>query len=415
VSLTDNGGPVDPIAETQRFFDGDESYVTVTICCRAAPNPRGSYQAGGSSLLGPEGAAWEEVAEDPYLASVTDPPILIVSYQIDEEDEIDLQMRYTSTEPYATQSTPSNSLGGHPSSNRIYQRTRLADHINTTETSIPYSGTYPLTTTSGIAQVGPEVLSYTSVDTSDLELDSATRGVSPGKAFPATTDFQSERIHYLEADKLFDNTPTGSTQMRCVAVMNASTGYSHGTDKSPVSTRIHLVQNSSDNVSIDVGIEVPNHDVHYGIVSEGVSGTTLVDASSFSSLATGYFNGSSVEVSGTTALIVSFAVDVDGRATFVLDQSVSAVAGAQFRVNPAPSQTISNETSEPGSASGRFLGFLGEGGSNTINYGGIREHGSSFDPHDVFYLWVKRTLTENVLSSTETGAVVILEFIDPRL
>jgi hypothetical protein len=307
------------------------------------------------------------------------------------------------------------SLGGHPSSNQIYNRTKLGDHINVTETSIPYTGTYPLTSTSGLAQVGPEVFSYSSVDTTDSELDAATRGVSPGKSFPATTDFQSDRIHYLEVDKLFDNTPTGTSQMRCIAIINASTDYSHGTDKSLVSTRIHLVQNSSDDVSVDVGIEVPKHDVHYGIVAEGASGTTLIDSSSFSSFATGYFTGSSVQISGTTALITSFAVDADGRATFVLDQAVSAVAGTQFIVNPAPSQTISNETSEPGSAEGRFLGFLGSGGSNIINYGGIRENGDSFEPNDVFYLWIKRTLSDNITASSNTGAVIILEFIDPRL
>ena len=346
-------------------------------------------------------------------------------------------MHYTTSDPTTNQSTPSNSLGGHQSPNEVYVTSQIKSSITATNTTIPLIDSTTFPETSGLAQIGPEIMRYSSIDTSNNLLLNVSRGIVPVSfPMPSSVAPYREYVNFLEIDRLFDRRPTsGLIQFRCVAFLydDASVRVDD--------TRVLLIQNLTTNiqtdVQIDIGIEVPEYDTH-----DGIANTTAPTTTTFTAIAGaspeifnfhqsegsipegsdlfegGYVVFNPAGVGGTTetlAQITSFDI-VGSTATFILDRDVSAtvVSGASFRINPSSCQTISNETISPVENSGRFLGFLGDGGSNVVGYNNIKERNDRMLNYDVFYLWIKRTLTNNKKASLDTGALVLIEFDDSQ-
>jgi len=269
-------------------------------------------------------------------------------------------------------------------------------------------------TTTGLAQLGPEIFKFDSIDSNNRKLTDITRGVVPW-AFPSHIRPFADYIHYLETDKLFNNNPDSRLiQYRCVAIKQDSTGTIS-------ETRVYLLQDKAANVQVDIGIEVPAHDTHTGTISSVITGSNIFESTSNSStrevvgFASGYFDGAFIDIdSGVHQSIVSsYDMNADGTtAEFILEDSIPAaiIASSTFVIHPAPSQIISNETISPNNNSGRFLGFLGNGGSNNPGYGSIREFGDVLNNNDILYIWIKRTLKNSKKASSDTGAIIALVY-----
>ncbi len=384
----------------------NETFFAVGTRRNQSLTGQGAVQIGGLVLHDGTGTAWEETA----AGEIDGPPALVISYELNEEAHIDHEMRYTTSDPTTPQMTPANSLGGHASSNEVYSRSQIGDYISATQLSIPIStsGSLP-SKTSGLAQMGPEILKYEGIDTINRQLINVTRGIVPS-AFPASLDPHVENIYYLDVDQLFNTRPTsGQDQYRCVAV-------THVTANRPAqNVKALLRQSSSADIQVDIGIEVPKHDTHTGAQysTAASDGQILIDDTNFTTLSTGFFDGSHLVISGSDAIIESFDVDGVGLATFILDRNVGSVSsGTVFRINPAPSQVVITEVQSPVENSGRFFGFFEEEGSNEIGFNSIRESVDELQQHDLFYIWIKRTITANIKASDDTGAVILIQFTD---
>lgn len=368
----------------------------------------GYVELGGKSMLNELDSEWRKASDEEPNYS----PRLVFTYNYEPKEQISHEMRYTTSDPTVTQSTPSNSIGGYVATNQVYDRVYLGDYFNSTQTYLSIDSSDSLPDFSGLLQVGPEILRFTETDSSSNQIQGITRDIITGTGFPSSLDPTPEPIHYLKLDRLFDNKPKDkSTQYRCVAILNSSQFKSKN-------IRITLLQNS-ETTTIDVGIEVPKFESKTASLSTTVAeGSNIITSVSDSVInkQTGYFNGAHVVIDPSGSSINAFVESYDynnGVAEFILDRSLSStVSGTTFRINPAPSQIIGNESQVPTENSGLFLGFLSEGGSNSLNFDNIHENQGNLNQYDVFYLWIKRTLKLNSNSSASTGAILIIRFVD---
>ena len=173
-------------------------------------------------------------------------------------------MKYTTSDPTTVQSTPSNSIGGHVAQNDVFPSASIGGSINSTQVIIPIDASSSLPDRVGLASVGPEIFKYSTIDATNHRLTSITRAVAPPSSFPAGFDsFRiAEKVHYLHDDannlnKLFNTRPTSSLiQYRCVAIANTDTDDNFSIQDAYIS----VIQNSSSNAQIRIGVEFPRYD-----------------------------------------------------------------------------------------------------------------------------------------------------------
>jgi hypothetical protein len=364
-------------------------------------------ELGGSALITGIGTGWSAAAAD----EVQGWPKLVVTFTETDASHVQHELRYTTSDPTSVQSTPANSLGGYFASNEVFTTAQIGDFVSSSQTTIEIDSGSSLPSAVGIAQVGPEIISFTGIDSDNRQLTGVTRGVAPENAsFPSEVDQFLEYIRYLVVDDLFDKKPsTELVQYRCVAVVQTSATALNN-------VQVSLVQNANADVQVDVGIEVPAFDATEGTLQDAITAGAVTFNSASAAVrnhVTGYYDGGHIIIdpTGTAFEAIIESYDDDGvKATFILDSAMPAFAGGEtFRINPAPAQTIINERTAPVANSNRFFGFLGDGGSNQIGYLSLRENVGTLNQHDAFYLWVKRTLTRNQKSTFNTGAIVVIE------
>jgi len=369
----------------------------------------GSVELSGKTLVGGSSEWRSATATEPI-----DPPLLILTYTVDEDAHPVLNMKYTTSDPTSAQNTPENSIGGYLSLNNIYTNAAIGDSINSTQTTIPVAATSVLPLKVGLASVGPEVFKYNVIDATDHQLSSIERGISPLSSFPAGFDSFKipERIQYLSTNDsnvhlLFNTRPAGDgIQYRCVAIANTDTND----DFSIRRAVLGVVQNPNAKAQIRIGIEFPRWDARSGTATSGTTSTLLVTSDQ---AANGFFDGAFLKLtdpSGSVSYAIVDSYAYSGTGEFILDRTVTGLTSTwNYVIMPAPSQSILNDNSAPGSNSGRFTGF-----SETVEGIDISltEHGDTMQENDLFYVWLRRSVSPNSEAEDETGAILIFRYRD---
>jgi hypothetical protein len=370
---------------------------------RATDAAQGEVEIGGLNLKYDQGQDWEEDATGAPKAS----PVLTITWDESSTPSslAEFDMVYTTEDPSSAQSTPSNSIGSYAASNTVYTKTQVGEQVGAAQTTIALdsSGSLP-SSSSGLVQIGPEVMRYGSVDTTNYLLLNVERAVSPAASFPASMYPTNDFVHFLEIDDLFNNRPTtGLEQYRCVAIKLVS-------DVIIESPQVLLRQDPDSDVQIDIGIEVPQFDRHSGLTVGFTEGKYFQsDSADVLGYATDYFVGAHVvmDPAGSPVDTIVTSYDQDGSvATFLVEDTISQADNTSFRINPAPAWRAPNDATRPVENSGRFLGFLDEGGSDLVV---LEEQGTDMRQYDLFYIWIKRILTERASQSTDTGAVIMVK------
>jgi len=374
----------------------------------------GQTKVGGQILAYGVDTEWAA----PTANEIDGPPNLIIHIEQTPQITVQHSLKYTSVIPYDDQTIPLDSLGGFFSSNSVYKQAQIGDPITPTQTYIPISSDADseMPSSSGLAQIGPEILLYQDVDIVSRFLRNVKRGIVPKSHSSSSSVYPyAEFVYYLDPSKIFDNRPiSGFSQYRCLAVQQVSPITN--TDN----VKIFLIQNSNTNVDIDIGIEVPRHNIYSSVTSDNISSgdtilvtSPLINNFSDNQLDSGFFNNSAIRMVGDNfASVISNYVVVDDTTAeihlstpFISDYA----SGSIFYIDPAPSQIIDNEITPPVD-NGRFFGFLGDGGSNDLSFNDIQENAGALVDSDVFYLWIKRTLKNNKKQQDDTGAVIVITF-----
>jgi len=371
----------------------------------------GRLEIGGQYLHGRHDQYWEEMTETEYMSEPVSPPRLILFTDVNSLGNIEYDMRYTTSDPTSAQSRADNSIGGHMASNNVYEEACLGRALGADDTSVFIKKTHSLPSSTGLMQVGPEIMAYTSTDSDLHSIGSLTRGVSPGSQFPGRVGQSAERVRYLEIDQLFDKKPVEGYQYRCIAVVNSSSVGNHLSDSIPQNVKVSLLQATTSQVQTEIAIEVPRHDSHIGVLGDESFGDQFVDTSNFTEYTSGHFNGSYIKYGNELALIESFESSEYSSATFNLDRSLSITIGESFLVLPAPSQRVASGVVAPSASLSRFSGFSSSGWT-VVDF---IDHEESMWPNDVFYVWIKRILTANQEADDDTGAVIVIQYRDPNL
>jgi len=315
--------------------------------------------------------------------------------------------RYTTASAYSSQGTPENSIGGFISTNTVYTATTISSSVSRLATTVPVVSVP--SAASGLAQVDIEVVDYAAIDIANSQLSSVERGQVPKCSFPHGVNPVEGAVRYLTVGNLFDpKFDSSHEQYRCISIKNLSS-------ISVENVEVILINDVDSFVEIDIGIEVPFHDYRTSSISNVTSNLMFVDSSLAGTFANNYFDGSALRMtsgaaSGSNSIISSY----DGMTgTFVLTSAIASIAvGDTFEIEAAPSQIVINQLTKPTLNSGLFFGFLGEGGSNELAHGNMRESSNVFRSNDVFYLWIQRTLPRNMKSRSNTAAVILVSYVE---
>ena len=368
----------------------------------------GSVELSGKNLFGGN-TDWRDAAS----GEPVDPPLLIITYDVTSEAHPVLNMKYTTSTPATDQTSPVSSIGKYIAPNDVFPSADIASSISSTQTTVPISGTLP--TVTGLASVGPEIFKYNTIDSINNQLAGVTRGIAPLASFPAGFDsFKiAEKVYYLnDLNLLFDTRPSsGLVQYRCVAISNTDTGD----DFNIQNAVIGIAQDSTANVQLRIGVEFPKFDARFGGATDGDQNTSTDLLVAAIEEADGFFDGAVVKFLDPVdyAIVDSYVFDTSSSTgEFSLDRDVTGPdldSGRGFVILPAPAQQLANDASAPTSNSGRFTGFEEDVEGIDIS---LVEHGSTMQENDLFYVWIRRTLTKNVEKTNDTGAVLIFRYRD---
>lgn len=383
----------------------------------------GDVELSGKTLIGGS-SEWRVATPNEPI----DPPLLILTYTVDEESHPVLNMKYTTSDPTTAQSTPENSIGGYLSINDIYTTAAIREPINSTQTTIPIAATSSLPTKVGLASVGSEVFKYNAIDTTNHQLTSLERAVSPLSSFPAGYDSFKipERVYYLSTDDsnahlLFNTRPSTSlVQYRCIVIANTDTNDNFNIQNAVIG----IAQNTNAKSQVRLGIEVPRWDAKTGIATDGTNNTSssatltllVANEADITHTTTGYFDGALVKLtdpSGGVSYAITDSYSFDGATStgeFILDREIPGlVAGWSYIIMPAPSQILPNDATAPGSNSDRFSGFDEDAEGVEIE---LTEHATTMQENDLFYVWLRRTITANTEEEDDTGVILIFRYRD---
>jgi len=366
----------------------------------------GEIELGGRALLAGVSGDWRAALG----SEITSPPLLVIQYEIPEEPHPTLNMKYTTSDPTTPQNTPENSLGGFFASNDVYPSGDIGESISSVQTIIPIDEDSSLPTKTGLASIGPEIIKYSTIDTANHQLNSVTRAISPASSFPAGFDSfrMAEKVQYLHKDdndvhKLFNTrSASGLIQYRCVAITNDNSEH----DFSLQDAFIGVVQNPNSDVQIHIGVEVPKHDSFTGVAEAGTSEILLVDSTlnEAAGYETGFFNNSFITFPtlGLSRVITSFN---DGEFQFAATTGLGV--GVNYVIYPHPCQIIPNDATSPTDNSGRFSGFSETQEGIAVQ---LLDHSTTMQEYDIFYVWIRQTLSSNAKLSDDTGAVLLFRY-----
>lgn len=377
----------------------------------------GTVELSGQDLIGGS-SQWQSAG----IGEPTDPPLLVITYDVATEAFPRLNMKFTTLDPTTAQSTPSNSLGKYLSLNDVTPSSLINESINSAQTTIPINPNFALPTKLGLGSVGPEIFQYSTIDTSNHQLAGVVRGISPS-AFPAGFDLfkNAENVYYLAKDStndlhlLFDTRPSSNlVQYRCVAIANVDSGDDFNIKEGVMG----IAQDPNSNVAMTIGVELPRWDSITGTAVDGTSNTgdglLVTSDATVISKSTGYYDGALLKItdlSGAVSYTVtdSFAIATDGlTGEFAISPDITGlVATWGFVIMPAPSQQIASDATAPRVISGRFDGFSDNTEGITVQ---LLDHGTTMQENDLFYVWIKRTLAANTEATSDTGAVLIFRY-----
>jgi len=327
---------------------------------------------------------------------------------------IGFELRYTSSTSYTSQSDPNNSIGGYISTNTIYTSDTVRPGRRPSDTTIGTNLTTLVSPSSGLASIGQEVFSYAGTEfvlfsgTNYGWCTGLTRGISPGYGFPGkrvTAGDEIDQIHFLEPDLIFSRGATKElVQHRCVALVATDSGLV-GIGTQTLRAKILINQHPDANAQIDVGIEIPRVDAEQGVAGPGGIVTSFTINAFIGLFFDNYFNNLVVwnRTQPTEHSVVQSYDDSTG--TFIISPAFNLAPnpGDIMIIFPAESQIATNEVVGPSDNSGRFYGYIGDGGSDTVV---LNVHGIEIGYYDVIYLWVKRTLRPKVKSGSNIGATI---------
>jgi hypothetical protein len=313
----------------------------------------------------------------------------------------DLNILYTSIEPFVSQLNPSQSIGGYPSDSLYSESGNLLSTLSVASASVPVS-----TALSGAnLLIDDEIISTqgTGATRTVLERGALSTSVRPHVA--------GVPVYSVPSSPLFNNALSdGLSQYRCLAVKNTSQ-----TDTFYNLAFYFKETSLTPYTSVKLAVEVPATEYYSGEVGTG-SLISIVDSglegnadNKFSGCVVKILSGQNINARRT---VLSFDSDTN---TLVLDASLpyALAADDEYEIQPAPAQSVAAGTVEPVFGSSRVSNLSaanGRSGSIGINVTGSRVHGGHLAPNEVVYLWLSRTRAANAPAKLNNRVIFTMSY-----
>lgn len=344
---------------------------------------------------------WQEL--EPYHAPEI---ILTLEFPTEPSNFTYFDLKYTTQDPTTPQNSPENSLGGFVSSNSVFESSYILRNFSLIDENVqlnedseaPDSSNNPI-------QIGYELTNYNNFASDTIYGLTRERNLSYGK-YLCTNDFISQKIFYLDPDKLFNNNPTDENLVhyRCVFLKNVS--------ESVLNSSMTLINPENSDIDIKVAIEVPKFDYANGTLSAAVSSGSRTFTSvsfGFLSMPTDHYKGAHVILdqvaSSANAIITSFSQN-GIVATFTVDRNLPSISGgSSIDIMPAPSHSITNDQSSPDVT--KISNFISHGESLALRFS---DYGNTFFINSGVYVWIKRTIQKNKPLKNNTGSILRITY-----
>ena len=322
-------------------------------------------------------------------------------------DKNDIKIYYTTADPNVAQLIPSLSIGGFPSTNEISTYTYLSTvNIGLYDKEIIVDDVSVLEDYEYIG-IDREVMKVEGIDASNNSLTISERGVN--SVIGCYSKDESVKVYGIDKEGLFNNNFSSGNQYRCLAIVNESSD-GIATDLS-VSISI---PSTNPTTTFSIAVENTKHQEVQG-VSDSWTNLTLTDSDLDNNPSTtGYesniFSDSALVMdidpsnnpnSGQVRVIRSFDED-NGKMVFetpfdsdYIDPS-SDIEEVAYTILPSPSQRVASGLVER--QPGQLMGSFEVDAEISVM--------SSFEPTNVFYLWISRNITIPI-GGYENNAFVI--------
>lgn len=310
----------------------------------------------------------------------------------------DLKFYLTSAEPQLLNVSPSQSIGGYPSSTEYSISALLSDPVDRNEAVLNIDGSLDSPYS---VYIDEEVMKVSETvdldgDYGNLESLAVERGsLTTRKRFHAAGD----SVFVAEKNVFFNGSLSeNGKQYRCIAVQNTSS-----TDTFyDLSFYIKNPSRNSNSI-VKVAVETPTEEIVYGISSGGTS-ISLTDSSLINLYDDNFFNGRLLVIDDISSLnynqsrvIASFDKRT-GIVTFRNSMPYSIVNNTMFRIEQSPSQILSSGRISPTNVT--FSTALGiQNAVGEIDLG----------PFETVYLWFERDISLNT-DKYEDNRVVFTTF-----
>lgn len=314
-------------------------------------------------------------------------------------EKSELKFYLTSLEPNISQ-TPSQSLGGYPSSTEFSISAILSASMGILDTTATIDGNIG---ESAYAVVGEEIMRVIETEAIDDEYGASESITIERGSVGTTKRFHAAGDLLFTANKnLFFNGSLSNTgkQYRCVAIRNAS-------DVDTFYNIRFYIKNPSRNPksSVRISVEFPKNEIINSVSTSGTS-ISLTDTSliNYDSLV-----GRLLVIDDPTSLNINTARAVasydsnTGVITFRNSMPYPIASNTTYRIDQSPSQRIISGRMKPAlgelnnSVNGEFSSAIGSQGAISIDdFADFpRPNGVDLKPFETVYLWLERDISLN--------------------
>ncbi len=310
----------------------------------------------------------------------------------------DLLFHLTGLESATSQTDVAESLGGYPSTTEINPSALLSSNLSFATNSITVTASG-----SGQLQIGSELIDVTGSGTT---LTITGRGASEtDELFHAS----GSRVFWVSKPNLLNASfNANQKQYRCIAITN-----NHATDTF-YNLKFYIKKASRSAASvIKFAVETPATEI-LNSTATGGSTISLVDESIIGEYEDDYFNNCVVYIRDASSDNYNFsrvAATFDGSTgtfTFVTAFPSAITADTDYRIENAPSQTISSGALSPAFGTFRVSDLSSAStlaSAVGIDVPGDRYNGNHLGPKETVYVWFERSAVDGVTSQTNNRII----------
>jgi hypothetical protein len=318
-----------------------------------------------------------------------------------------LKMYLTSLEPNLAQTIYSQSIGGYYSTSLVYPETTLDQNVGLYDTSFvlhtPATGVWTDWVGTEFININNEVIQVSPITNGSITV------VERGHGGSINMHRDGDVVRAVSAKHLMNDVLSDERkQYRCIAIKNDSPDDDPSDAGIAYDFSVYVGEHSgNDDSSIKVAIERPKNQYMSGTSTSRGTGY-LVDTSLIGAYADDFFKDAYLRVTTTLGGKISSFDSSSGRFDFYTSFSSSTV-NTDYEILPAPAQRVKTGIESP-TNNDYISSFIPTNANNRLNFNSTGLAVSTLSPHDLFYIWIERTIGRAAASYENNDIIINIRY-----